>query len=262
MQCPIIGWRNSIQRSSIEMNSTSQDILAQLQAVDLIRAQRQADPLLAAKVLAVKAYQARRFELTYADLSAEARYSAVTRFFMAELYGPQEFSQRDAQFARVVPALVRLFPKELAQTVHALCTLHALSEGLDSDLARHLPGTEVVPERYVLAWQGCARRADRARQVELTFDIGSALDQHTRSSVLRVALASMRKPAEAAGLANLQRFLEAGVAAFRSMNGAAFFLATVQAREQRLMQALFSAPTGPDDLPFQPGDPIRALLPN
>ena len=44
-----------------------------------------------------------------------------------ELYGPQDFSDRDAQFARVVPALVRLFPQELVETVAVLARLHALS---------------------------------------------------------------------------------------------------------------------------------------
>ena len=37
-------------------------------------------------------------------LQGDARYAGAARFFLDELYGPGDFSQRDAQFARVVPA--------------------------------------------------------------------------------------------------------------------------------------------------------------
>ena len=72
-----------------------------------------------ARPCALKAYQQQRFSRTYADLLASSRYAAASRFFLDELYGPQDFSDRDAQFARVVPALVRLFPQELVETVAA-----------------------------------------------------------------------------------------------------------------------------------------------
>ena len=49
----------------------------------------------------------------------------------------------------------------------------------------------------------------------------------------------MRGPARSAGLASLQRFLERGFDAFRAMNGAAQFLATIGARERALAAALF-----------------------
>ncbi|MBP7665962.1 MAG: hypothetical protein KA774_03870, partial [Burkholderiaceae bacterium] len=81
-------------------------ITEHLGTVARMRALRDADPDLAARVVALKAYQAARFARTYADLLAHPRYGAAARFFLDELYGPQEFSQRDAQFGRVVPALV------------------------------------------------------------------------------------------------------------------------------------------------------------
>ena len=89
-------------------NSTS--ILSQLDIVARERASRATDPALAASVEAVKAYQQRRFAATYSDLLHSPRYAGAARFFLDELYGPRDFSERDAQFARVVPALVRLFP--------------------------------------------------------------------------------------------------------------------------------------------------------
>ena len=81
-------------------------IRAHLNTVTKLREARQGDPALAERVQAIKTYQARRFEMSYADLLASPRYRAATRFFLDELYGPQEFGDRDSQFARVIPGLV------------------------------------------------------------------------------------------------------------------------------------------------------------
>jgi hypothetical protein len=51
----------------------------------------------------------------------------------------------------------------------------------------------------------------------------------------------MRGPARAAGLSELQRFLESGFDIFRAMNGAQEFIAIVGARERALAAALFAA---------------------
>ena len=106
--------------------------------------------------MAIKAYQQRRFSHTYADLMPTARYGGASRFFLEELYGPGDFSQRDAQFARVVPALVRLFPRDVVETVNTLAQLHALSETLDSEMGRHLPHGPVLADSYADAWQATA----------------------------------------------------------------------------------------------------------
>ena len=100
------------------MSNTLADRIHQhLHTVAGLRSAHAADPALAGWVTLLKAYQAQRFANTYADLLGQVRFRAATRFFLDELYGPQEFTQRDAQFGRVVPALVRLFPKDVVATV-------------------------------------------------------------------------------------------------------------------------------------------------
>ena len=219
-------------------------IRAHLKTVAQLRAARQADPALTDRLLAVKAYQARRFEHTYADLLANPRYRGAARFFLEELYGPQEFAERDTQFARVVPALVRLFPYEVVHTVEQLGELHALSESLDDATASHLPpaqaGAPLDAAAYLAAWQAAGMPAARAQQLAITQAIGRALDGLTRSRLMRSSLRLMRGPAQAAGLASLQRFLEAGFDAFGAMQGADDFLRWVGEREQALAAALFA----------------------
>ena len=215
-----------------------------LQTVARLRAGRQADAGLAARVLAIKTYQARRFEASYSDLLASPRYRAAARFFLEDLYGPQEFAERDTQFGRVVPALVRLFPHAVVETIEQLGELHALSEALDDAAARHLTGSNpaqpMTAAAYVQAWQGAGRNSARDRQIVLTQSIGRALDGFTRSRLMRGSLRLMRGPAQAAGLGSLQRFLEAGFDAFAAMKGADDFLRWVGERERALAAALFA----------------------
>ncbi|MDP9125589.1 MAG: hypothetical protein M3N82_13465, partial [Pseudomonadota bacterium] len=103
-------------------------ILQSLAAVDAERRRRAAAPTLAADVAVLKAYQQKRFARTHASLLAHPRYGRAANFFLNELYGPQDFAQRDAQFSRIVPALVRLFPADTVGTVESLAAVHALSE--------------------------------------------------------------------------------------------------------------------------------------
>lgn len=214
-------------------------ILADLAEVDRVRTMQGQEPVLADAVRAVKAFQARRFEATYADLLADTRYRSAARFFLDELYGPHEFAQRDAQFARIVPSVVRLFPDHVVDTVVTLAELHALSETLDLAMARALGPGPVDPARYVAAWQTCGTPDDRRHQIALTLKIGQALDRHTRSALVQNSLRLMRVPARRAGLGDLHRFLESGFQAFRDMKGAAAFLATIEGRETVLSDALF-----------------------
>ncbi len=227
------------------MNPEAQAILSELDVVSRERELRRTDALLGAAVVALKRYQQERFARTYGDLLGSTRYAAASRFFLDELYGPKDFTERDAQFARVVPGLVRLFPRELVQTVTVLARLHALSETLDTAMARCLVGHRVDRDAYVKAWQRVGRPEAREEQIRLTLSVGEDLDRLTRKPLLRTSLHLMRGPARAAGLAALQEFLESGFDTFKSMGSAGAFLAIVGERERALAAALFAADEAP-----------------
>ena len=216
-------------------------ILADLRLVAAEREQRAASASLMAHVRAIKHYQQRRFSHTYADLLAAPRYAAVARFFLDELYGPHDFTERDAQLARIVPALVRLFPQAMVDAVGTLVQLHALSEVLDSRMGANLDGVDVDASRYIEAWCATGMVESRERQIALTLEVGTALDALTRKPLLRNSLRLMRRPAHAAGLGALQGFLETGFDTFRAMGGAQEFLSLIESREHRLADALFAA---------------------
>jgi len=225
---------------SQRMSTDADKILSHLAVVDAERRRRAADPDLAGRVIALKAYQQLRFSHTYGDLLASERYGPAARFFLDELYGPSDFTRRDTQFARVVPALVRLFPREIVQTVETLSRLHALSESLDTEMGSRLVSAPIDADAYVKAWRSTAREHDREQQIVLTLDVASALDRLTRKALIRKSLRLMRGPARAAGLSELQLFLEAGFDTFRAMAGAEEFIRIVDEREHRLSRTLFT----------------------
>jgi hypothetical protein len=216
-------------------------ILHFLHQVQLQRHRRKSTPGLEAAVGWIKAYQQRRFSHTYADLLASPRHGGAARFFLEELYGPKDFSERDAQFARVVPALVKLFPQEIVATVHTLAELHALSELLDTAMGTALQANAVGAKTYLLAWQDVGQVPERESQIALVIVLGEALDRLTRKPLLRHSLRMMRGPARAAGLQQLHAVLERGFDTFHAMRGAQEFLHTVASRERALAAALFSA---------------------
>ena len=233
------------------MTSTADQIQRGLQAVAAERAARAEDATLAGSADAVKRYQHARFGVTYADLMAQPRYVAAAEFFLTDLYGPADFSDRDDQFARIVPALVRLFPAHIVDTVAELAELHALSERLDTAMARQRIATGGVSHagtgaEYGAWWRAVGDVASRERQIVLMVSVGQALDRYTRNRLLRQSLRLMRGPAAAAGLGALQGFLERGFDTFRDMAGAEIFLSTIASRERALAARLFAGGDAPD----------------
>lgn len=211
-----------------------------LAQVQKLRARREQEPELGAKVAAVKAYQHARLKRDYIGWLADPRFRPAAQFFLEQLYSPHDFGDRDAQFARIVPALRRMLTEDLQATVLSLIELHALTEVLDHAMAEQLATPVIDDTSYRRAWKQVGRPSDRERQVVLMLDIGRSLDRHTRRPLVGATLRLMRGPAHAAGLGDLQAFLEAGFGAFKAMNGAEDFLQTIARNERAQIAAIFA----------------------
>ena len=72
--------------------------------VSQLRQNSSASPALDAAVAQVKRLQSCRFAGTYADLLRGGAYQAATQFFLEELCGDADYSDRDAQFSRIAAA--------------------------------------------------------------------------------------------------------------------------------------------------------------
>jgi hypothetical protein len=229
-------------------------LIRELSHAALLHEERRTKPRLARALEQVGTWQALRLSQTYADLEAQPRYADAIEFFETDLYGGADFSRRDADLARVVPVLVRTLPERVIATIAQAMELNTLSQELDRALLARLPRTdgEFTVADYCRAYRLMSNRAGRERQIRLIVDIGAALDRYVRTPLLRAALMMMRQPAKLMGMLVLHDFLERGFLAFRRMNGADEFLATILARETALMDAMFAG----DDAPF--ADPLVA----
>ncbi len=218
-------------------------IAQSLAVVEQLRQQRQANSDLSQRTTSLRLWQAQRFRATYADMLQDAAMGPAALFFLTELYSEQEFSRRDAQFARIAGTLERLFAPSVVQTATLLAKLHALSETLDACMAIQwqaacsAQGAMDVPLYHSL-WRALidapAYTIARQEQLDATQALGMQLQRHTQVPGLRLMLKLMRAPATAAGLQDLQRFLERGFDTFAQLGTAGKvpqFLATVAQRE-------------------------------
>lgn len=226
-------------------------LIAALERVRRLHEQRRAAPDLQVALDRIATFQSRRLRATYADLAQQPRYAQAIEFFQSDLYGPGDFSRRDADLARIVPSMGRMLPAGVVAIVARAIELAALSQELDRALHGQLGfGARPTVEAYARAYRACANPADRERQIAWIGEVGRGLDRYVHTPLLTNALKVMRLPARAAGLGALQRFLERGVGGFARMRGADEFLATIDARETALMAAIF----GGNDAPFP--DPL------
>lgn len=227
------------------MDPHARDLEKHLRELQALRGDRRLAP---ARLVELKQWQSERLAATYADLSAEPRYEAATRFFLEDLYGPRDFSHRDHAMLRVLPAMQRMLPASALETAARAVELEALSEALDHRVALELGGQPVDAASYARAYRAAGTPAERARQIDLIVAVGERLDALVRKPLILRALKLMRHPARAAGFAELQDFLERGFDSFRAMKGAGLFLSTLREREEEIARRLFSG----SSLPFAP----------
>jgi hypothetical protein len=209
---------------------------------------------------ALKRFQAQRLANTHCDLLESPRYRAATRFFLEDLYGEKDFSQRDTELGRVVPTLIRFLPDQALTTIADAIELDALSEYLDQKMAvqglaeegaawskaRYGRAYRAIGELCDLGFEGGATGAAlRERQLGLVPKIGQTLDKLVKNPFLGGLLAAMAGPARIAGVPTMHDFLTRGFKAFQSMRGAGEFIAKIDERERSLSDQLLAG----QDLP-------------
>src|SRR5262245_14522294 len=183
----------------------------------------------------VKRWQSKRLAATYADIAGQGRYGAATRFFLEDLYAAKDFSGRDKAMLRVLPLMARTLPAGALETAALAIELEALSEDLDHRLAEAIAPGPIDGASYAKAYRESSTRAERERQIALIGESGRRLDALVKKPLVFQALKLMRKPAQMAGMSELQDFLERGFTAFRAMRGADDFLALIDGRERDIL---------------------------
>ncbi len=218
-----------------------------------LRAEANADPRMAEDRLRLRTWQADRLARTYRDLLDSKRYHDAARFFLTDLYGPKDFSERDHEVERILPTLAATLPASGIHTIALAIEVDALSEELDAamvaELRRARAMARINDKTYAEAYRRCGHRAQRELQLRLIGEVGEALAALTRKPLVHAALRVMRMPAKLAGLAELHTFLEHGYNAFHRMGDPAEFLATITTRESVILRQLYEGAVRPFDMP-------------
>ena len=220
------------------------------QQLRMVAAERQAakrDPALLAARVALKRYQSARLGGTHADLLANPNTRDAAEFFLEELYGSHDLSQRDVDLERIIPTLQKMLSYESLHTITEAIVLDALSERLDTAMARVL-GVDFTEGMYVAAYRTATTREEREQQLELVQQLGDSLCELVTIPLLAVTLSIMKAPARLAGLADLHQFLDRGFTTFKKMKKPSQFVDTIVGRERQVMNRIYDGRMDPFDV--------------
>lgn len=194
--------------------------------------------------MALKRYQSARLAKTHADLLANNNTHAAAEFFLEELYGARDLTQRDADIERIIPTLERLMPYHTLDTIANAITLDALSENLDAVMADQL-GEQFSESDYIDAFRDLTSAHDREHQIGMVNALGMSLCHLVRIPFLATTLVVMRAPARMAKLGHLQGFLEQGFTTFKAMKQPQLFVQTITQRELQISRNIYAGKAHP-----------------
>ncbi|MBT0587438.1 FFLEELY motif protein [Alteromonas oceanisediminis] len=215
-------------------------------------------------VHALQEWQCRRLLTTHADLQQEPEFADAMTFFVDELYGPKDFSQRDKDLSRVIPKLSSVLPEKALNALNDALRLNALSFDLDLDMVNAMvkrrnadikSPSDIDTELYANAYRDVGRCDDRATQIDIVDHLGMLLADVVKVRGISMLIKLARKPAKVAGVLTLHEFLERGFAAFKQLGDVRDFLDPIVDRERHIMRVLCDDSYSPEKNPL-PDEPI------
>ncbi len=197
------------------------------------------------EVALLRRFQSQRLARTHADLLASPRFGPAAQFFLSDVYGPRDFSQRDADMQRFYDGVRKVLPERAVAVLADVVNLSALTNELDDQLIHALVDelgvTDTITlEQYAAAYRICDNYAERLHQLKLIEEIGRGIDRMIKIPFIAIALRLAHTPAVLAGWGELQGYLERGFSAFKHMKGADDFMNAITGRETRILDAIFA----------------------
>lgn len=192
------------------------------------------------QLIALRQWQCERLLHSHAQMCEVPKYQVAIQFFVDELYGPKDFSQRDKDIEKVVPKMKKWLPEEALESLAVAIHLNALSQELDVAMLQQLQGQTITQETYATAYRACDNQPQRALQIDYIEQLGLDLAKVVRLPGIGFVLKMARTPAQMAGLSALQEFLESGFAAFKKLGDVEEFIVPVVNKEREIMRVLFA----------------------
>lgn len=209
------------------------------------------DEAFSEKFITVQKWFADRLARSHKALLDEPRYTAVTQFFLSELYGGLDVSELAREIERALPIATRLLPDSVMRTSGVALELNALTGELDEAMTHMLfevMGVEQLNEINVAeAHRRLGLFNERERQMDLLMELGRGLDKYVRSRVIYATFKIASRPAHMAGLGGLYDFLGRGFEVMRPMGSAEDFLERFIGHERQVFERLKAGHAHPWD---------------
>lgn len=200
----------------------------------------------------LRSWQVDRLTGTYADFLADERYCSACSFFVSDIYGARDFSQRDRDFEHLYEILARFLPDAMLRLLKDAILLNRITYELDHHLLHVLVdrlGMEdtISAESYAEAYRLCDNYAERLDQIERLVAIVSEVGAGAHLPLVGPTLRVLRAPAHRLGWFDLYDFLERGYRAFLPMKEVEPFAEAIDQRERNILERIYAG----DPQPFK-----------
>ncbi|MCA9923093.1 MAG: hypothetical protein KC421_12015, partial [Anaerolineales bacterium] len=147
----------------------------------------------------LRTWQSERLAVTHQDLLQHKQFGPACRFFLTDVYAPQDFSERDEDILHVYQAMKRIMPAPIMRTLNLVIALNELTNQLDNQLVQvmvdDLQLTDAITsEMYAEAYRICDNYADRVRQINLIVDVGGSVNKLVRLPFVGLTLRLAHTP--------------------------------------------------------------------
>jgi hypothetical protein len=169
------------------MSNTLEKILHNLQKIEqmnLLIIQQN----LTETIRKLQTWQTKRLLVTHDDFWNSKRFKPAMQFFVDELYGPRDFSQRDVELARVVPKMAKILPNKALISLQAALRLNCLSLELDIALVQKLGSEAISRSSYFDCYRQSGSQSKREEQIQLLENLSLDLPQVVKIPGISVIL--------------------------------------------------------------------------
>lgn len=201
------------------------------------------DTVFITRLRRLQAWQGERLKHTHRHWLADPVTADGIQFLLDDVYGGKDLLPVAREIRRALPRAMKLLPDKVMTTSASALEAAILTQELDEAVTDVLgakldrPIDEAI---YLSGFRQPSHQEDRQRQLQLVAELGHRLDRYIRSRMLHATFKMVRKPAHAAGFANLYDFMDRSFRVMKPVPSVGLLLEQLATREETIMQRVFA----------------------
>ena len=206
------------------------------------------DALFLARLGRVQAFQRQRLMDTHQALLEDPALRPGVTFLLDDVYGGRDLLPVAREIRRALPKAMKLLPDKVMATSASALEAAILTQELDEQITDSL-GSELdqplTEPTYLKGFRQDHHLDARQRQLQLVAELGHRLDRYIRSRMIQTTFRMVRKPAHAAGFANLYDFMDRSFRVMKPVPSVGLLLEQLATREDAIMEKVFACHPSP-----------------